>query len=199
MLMSKLNSLSLITVLALLSIVSVACASDHPALTTQTVSDAVYLQEVGRQVASSIPLTSIAVFKDQVFAGSSQGLLLLADDRLVPVGEVAEPIQRLVTTDDSLWAITSHGLYRYQATWTKISDDQFTVTQDPEARARAVDTFRSLCWLETMTPMPRFIARSVWAKGEIDHQADYGLGGEAAEWHDTSDGIFEWKGDTSSD
>ena len=47
--------------------------------------------------------------------------------------------------------------------------------------------------------MPGFIARSVWAKGEIGHQADHGSGGAPAEWHDTSDGLFEWKGDTSSD
>ena len=26
-------------------------------------------------------------------------------------------------------------------------------------------------WLEAMTPMPGFVARSVWAKGEIGHHA----------------------------
>jgi hypothetical protein len=50
-----------------------------------------------------------------------------------------------------------------------------------------------------MTPIPGFIARSVWAKGEKGHQADHGSGGAPAEWHDTADGLFEWKGDTSSD
>jgi len=76
---------------------------------------------------------------------------------------------------------------------------RYAVTKDPEARAHAVDTFRALRWLETMTPMPGFIARSVWAKGEIGHQADHGSGDAPAEWHDTADGLFEWKGDTSSD
>ena len=47
--------------------------------------------------------------------------------------------------------------------------------------------------------MPGFVARSVWAKGETGHQADHGSGGAPAEWHDTADGLFEWKGDTSSD
>ena len=64
----------------------------------------------------------------------------------------------------------------YSGNYLAAQSYRFAVTQDPEARARAVDTFRSLCWLE-----------------------DHGSGGEAAEWHDTSDGAFEWKGDTSSD
>jgi hypothetical protein len=76
---------------------------------------------------------------------------------------------------------------------------RFAVTKDPEARAQAVNTFGALRWLEVMTPMSGFIARSVWAKGEVGHQADHGSGGAPAEWHDTADGKFEWKGDTSSD
>ena len=76
---------------------------------------------------------------------------------------------------------------------------RYAVTKDPAARAQAVNTFQSLRWLEAMTPMPGFIARSVWAKGEIGHQADHGSGDGPAEWHDTPDGLFEWKGDTSSD
>jgi hypothetical protein len=30
------------------------------------------------------------------------------------------------------------------------------------------------------------------------HQAGHGSGGYAAEWHDTADGLFEWKGDTQA-
>lgn len=76
---------------------------------------------------------------------------------------------------------------------------RYAVTKDPEARAQAVNTFQALRWLGKMTPIPGFIARSVWAKGEKGHQADHGSGGAPAEWHDTADGRFEWKGDTSSD
>ena len=76
---------------------------------------------------------------------------------------------------------------------------RYAVTKDPVARAQAVETFQALRWLGTMTPIPGFIARSVWAKGEKGHQADHGSGGAPAEWHDTADGLFEWKGDTSSD
>jgi len=73
------------------------------------------------------------------------------------------------------------------------------VTGAPEARREAVNTFQALRWLETMTGISGFPARSVWAKGETGHKAMHGSGEAAAEWHDTADGRFEWKGDTSSD
>jgi len=76
---------------------------------------------------------------------------------------------------------------------------KYAATGDEGARAEAVNSFDSLKWLEEMTPIPGFPARSVWAKGETGHQAQGGSGGYAAEWHDTEDDAWEWKGDTSSD
>jgi len=76
---------------------------------------------------------------------------------------------------------------------------RFAVTRDPAARREAVNSFRALRWLETMTGIPGFPARAVWAKGERGHKSMTGSGGLPAEWHDTADGQFEWKGDTSSD
>ncbi|HAB17228.1 MAG TPA: hypothetical protein DCE44_12355, partial [Verrucomicrobiales bacterium] len=76
---------------------------------------------------------------------------------------------------------------------------RWAVTRDPAARREATNTFHALCWLETMTGIPGFPARSVWAKGERGHKSTGGSGGYPAEWHDTADGQFEWKGDTSSD
>jgi hypothetical protein len=76
---------------------------------------------------------------------------------------------------------------------------RWAVTRDPAARREATNTFHALRWLETMTGIPGFPARSVWAKNEIGHKATGGSGGYPAEWHDTADGKFEWKGDTSSD
>jgi hypothetical protein len=76
---------------------------------------------------------------------------------------------------------------------------RYAVTHDPVARREATNTFHALRWLEAMTGIPGFPARAVWAKGERGHQSGHGSGGYAAEWHDTADGKFEWKGDTSSD
>jgi len=76
---------------------------------------------------------------------------------------------------------------------------RYAVTRDPAARREATNTFHALRWLEAMTGIPGFPARSVWVKGEAGHKAGHGSGAYAAEWHDTADGQFEWKGDTSSD
>jgi hypothetical protein len=76
---------------------------------------------------------------------------------------------------------------------------RYAVTKDPAARKQAGNTFQALRWLEAMTGIPGFPARAVWAKGERGHKSMSGSGGLPAEWHDTADGKFEWKGDTSSD
>ena len=76
---------------------------------------------------------------------------------------------------------------------------RYAVTKEPDARRLASNTFHSMLWLERITQMPGFPARSIWAKGERGHKSMYGSGGYPAEWHDAKDGKFEWKGDTSSD
>ncbi|HVV70503.1 MAG TPA: hypothetical protein VHI52_03230, partial [Verrucomicrobiae bacterium] len=76
---------------------------------------------------------------------------------------------------------------------------RYAVTRAPEARREATNTFHALRWLEALTGIPGFPARSVWVKGEIGHKSSGGSGGYPAEWHDSADGRFEWKGDTSSD
>jgi hypothetical protein len=87
----------------------------------------------------------------------------------------------------------------YSGNYLAAQTYRYAVTRDPEARREATNTFHALRWLEGMTGISGFPARSVWAKGEVGHQAGHGSGGYAAEWHDTGDGRFEWKGDTSSD
>ncbi len=76
---------------------------------------------------------------------------------------------------------------------------RWAVTRDPVARREATNTFHAIRWLESMTGLPGFPARAVWAKGERGHKAGHGSGGYAAEWNDVEGGLFEWKGDTSSD
>ncbi len=87
----------------------------------------------------------------------------------------------------------------YSGNYLAAQSYRYAVTRDPAAKAAAIDTFQALRWLEGMTGLPGFPARAVWAKGERGHKAGHGSGGLPAEWHDTADGKFEWKGDTSSD
>ena len=87
----------------------------------------------------------------------------------------------------------------YSGDYLAAESYRWAVTHDPVARREATNTFHALRWLEAMTGIPGFPARSVWAKGERGHKSTGGSGGYPAEWHDTADGRFEWKGDTSSD
>jgi hypothetical protein len=87
----------------------------------------------------------------------------------------------------------------YSGDYLAAESYRYAVTKDPEARKEAANTFQALRWLEAMTGIPGFPARAVWTKEDHDHKSMSGSGGLPAEWHDTADGKFEWKGDTSSD
>jgi len=77
---------------------------------------------------------------------------------------------------------------------------KFAVTGAEEDRAKAVDAFHAMVWLESITPSPGFVARAIWAnQGDLGRRSDRGSGGLPAKWYDTDDGLWQWKGDTSSD
>src|SRR5690606_18372402 len=93
---------------------------------SETVADDVYLQEVGRQIPSTVPLTAVAVFGYRVFAGSDQGLFVVEGQQLIPVAEVSQPIRRLSATDTAVWAIANDGLHRLQDNnWHQVSAESF--------------------------------------------------------------------------
>ena len=87
----------------------------------------------------------------------------------------------------------------YSGDYLAAESYRYAVTHEEIARAEATNTFHALRWLRTMTDIPGFIARGVWVKDEKGHKATGGSGGYPAEWHDVAGGLFEWKGDTSSD
>ncbi|MCA9412481.1 MAG: hypothetical protein KC944_14795 [Candidatus Omnitrophica bacterium] len=76
---------------------------------------------------------------------------------------------------------------------------EYAVTRDPEVKAEAIDTFRTIKWCEEICPMVGFPARAIYAVGEEAIKTEGGSAGRAAEWNLTEDGKWEWKGDTSSD
>ena len=77
---------------------------------------------------------------------------------------------------------------------------KYAATGDEAARAEAVDTFKTIAWLEEITGVPGLPARCIWAKGaDRGEQERLGSGGLPARWYTTPDGLWEWKGDTSSD
>lgn len=77
---------------------------------------------------------------------------------------------------------------------------KYAATGDEQARAQAVEAFKAMVWLDDITPKPGFIARSIWSvKSDKGQRSRHGSGGLPAKWYPTEDGLWIWKGDTSSD
>ncbi|SFF32174.1 ligand-binding sensor domain-containing protein [Sunxiuqinia elliptica] len=77
---------------------------------------------------------------------------------------------------------------------------KYAVTGDKQAREEAVESFKAMLWLEQVTPIDGFFARSIWSiTGDKGEMGKHGSGGLPAKWYPTPDGKWYWKGDTSSD
>jgi len=77
---------------------------------------------------------------------------------------------------------------------------KYAATGDEKARAEALEAFKAMVWLDDITPKPGFIARSIWSvKSDKGERSRHGSGGLPAKWYPTEDGLWVWKGDTSSD
>ncbi|MCY1723222.1 hypothetical protein OU798_22930 [Prolixibacteraceae bacterium Z1-6] len=108
-----------------------------------------------------------------------------------------------------------HTVYQKDGEWVReISDNdgghtapylaamcyKYAVTGDPEARKEAVESFNAMLFLEKVSPIDGFFARSIWSTtGDKDEMGRHGSGGLPAKWYKTADGKWYWKGDTSSD
>ena len=106
---------------------------------------------------------------------------LTADSQLRVAGDVSS--NRMVSSDnDGLWT----------AMYVAAESFRYKVTSEADARENARRGMQAIMRLEAITGIPGFPARSFIRKGE-DLQPQDG------EWHDTPDGAWRWKGDTSSD
>ena len=106
---------------------------------------------------------------------------LTADSHLERPGDLASNQPRS-TDNDGLWT----------AMYVAAEAFRFAVSRAPDARENARRGMQAIMRLEQITGIPGFPARSFIRKG-VDHQPADG------EWHDTPDGQWRWKGDTSSD
>lgn len=104
-----------------------------------------------------------------------------SDSHLRVPGDLSS--NQMVSSDnDGLWT----------AMYVAAEAFRFKVTGEAAARVNAKQGMQALLRLEEITGIPGFPARSFIKKG-VDLQPGDG------EWHDTPDGIWRWKGDTSSD
>jgi hypothetical protein len=106
---------------------------------------------------------------------------LTADSRLRVAGDLASN-QPISTDNDGLWT----------AMYVAAEAFRFKVTGAADARANARTGMQALMRLESITGIPGFPARSFIRVGVDEQPAD-------GEWHNTPDGAWRWKGDTSSD
>jgi hypothetical protein len=106
---------------------------------------------------------------------------LTADSQLGVPGDLSTNRTRS-TDNDGLWT----------AMYVAAEAFRFKVTGAADARANAKRGMDAIVRLEQITGIPGFPARSFIRKG-VDIQPSDG------EWHDTPDGQWRWKGDTSSD
>ena len=105
---------------------------------------------------------------------------MVADSGLRTAGDLSTNVQG-DNDNDGLWTAIYLGAEAYR----------FAVTHDPDAHAKARRSLEVLMRLESITGKPGFYARSFVSKSEPRPH-----GGE---WHETPDGQWLWKGDTSSD
>jgi hypothetical protein len=106
---------------------------------------------------------------------------LTATSELGVAGDLSS--SRPVSTDnDGLWT----------AMYVAAESFRFAVTHDRDARENARRGMEAILRLESITGIPGFPARSFIKIGQDVHPKD-------GEWHDTADGLWRWKGDTSSD
>ncbi len=88
----------------------------------------------------------------------------------------------------------------HTATYLAAMTFKYKVTGDETARMEAVDALKALVFLERITPIDGFFARSIYSiKGDKGGLSRHGSGGLPAKWYETEDGNWYWKGDTSSD
>ena len=104
-----------------------------------------------------------------------------ADSHLRRPGDLGSSVP-VSTDNDGLWTAmyVAAECFRYKA------------TRAPEARDNALQGLDALMRLESITGIPGFPARSIIRVGAEEQPRD-------GEWHPTADGLWKWKGDTSSD
>ncbi len=90
------------------------------------IQDNVFLQEVGYKIPSKTPITAVALLENTVYVGTDTGISIVQGmERLVPLtkGDApTSPVHRLTTVDDTLYAITTAGVYRFkQGQWAVIT------------------------------------------------------------------------------
>ncbi|MCS5609437.1 MAG: hypothetical protein NZ961_03435 [Candidatus Poribacteria bacterium] len=155
-------------------------------------------------------INAISIQDDSTtFIATSEGISQI-EKRKYTLEQKAEVFQKIaLARHDRRGYITSCNLKKpgdlsncmYQASdndglWTSLyvatQSFRYAATGQPTAKELARKSMEAIIQLESITPIDGLLARSIIQKGEPVDKSH-------GEWHDTEDGLYEWKGDTSSD
>jgi len=143
------------------------------------------------------------------FIATSEGISQI-EKRKYSLEQKAEALEKIVLARHNRRGyITSCNLkipgdlssYMHQASdndglWTSLyvaaQSFRYATTGQPSAKELARRSMEAIIQLESITPIDGLPARAIIQKGEPVDKSH-------GEWHDTEDGLYEWKGDTSSD
>ncbi len=109
------------------------------------------------------------------------------------VGSIDGPTPGTITPEWTQQSSDNDGLWT--SLYVAAEAFRFGATGDEAARENAWQSLKALMFLEEVTGIPGFAARSIYP-ASIDFKPAERHGGE---WHLSADGRYWWKGDTSSD
>ncbi|QGY47296.1 hypothetical protein GM418_27610 [Maribellus comscasis] len=88
--------------------------------------DEVYLQEVAEKISTKKPLQSVAELNGTCYVVLDGKLQVLHNGNLSPEPSAPSGIQKIQNENNSLWALTSDGIYlRKESSWQKIDDKEY--------------------------------------------------------------------------
>jgi hypothetical protein len=89
-------------------------------------ADDVYLQEIGQQIVTEKPVTSVAIHSNSIYAVIAGELKQVQGTGLSDLPGGPRDITRLRIAGSELWALTKHGVYRLRLQeWEQIATNHF--------------------------------------------------------------------------
>jgi len=158
---------------------------DNRVVAVATTADATYAvtpSGVGRIYTRMMTLEQKAAYFEERIQKRHYRLAYVADCHLPEPGNTDKFIHE-ASDNDGLWT----------ALYVVAESYRWAATKDPQARTLASKSLQAMLDLERKCSLPGYVARALVRKDEPNTHKSGG------EWHDTADGLYEWKGDTSSD
>ena len=88
--------------------------------------DDVYLQEVGQKILTDKAVQAISVYENKCFVVMEGNIFLMVGNKLTPQKNAPTGVERLLTMNGDLWALTDNGIFRSKGNkWEKIDDKKY--------------------------------------------------------------------------